>query len=68
MDNEFLECIVSISINEFNPADMEKQKYFGLVETNIKNLFRIIIPNMPIADKIGDICSVLLEKDYRPIL
>lgn len=38
------------------------------MELACRRLFRVLAPELPIADKIGDICKVLFEKDPTPIL
>jgi len=34
----------------------------------INKLFRILIPDLPILDKVGDLCQLVLEKDPAPII
>ena len=68
MDGELLKIFATLAINDFNPSSIDKQKSFGIAENEIKKLFRKLVPDLPIGDRIGDICSVVLRKDPTPIL
>ena len=52
----------------FNPSLKEKQIALGSVELTVRKLFRVLSPKLPIADKLGDICKIVFERDVSPIL
>ena len=63
-----LESIVQVSLCPFNPAQRDKQKSYAMMELTVIKLFSVLSPRHAIIDKLGEICSVVLEKNSSPIL
>lgn len=62
-----LESLVNLCLSKYNPAIRGKQDSFGELQLGIKRLFRVLVPDLPITAKIGDICKVVLERDTSAI-
>ena len=67
MDPETTKSLLDIMLCEFDPANTEKQKSYGKAERCVKQLMNVLVPELPIADKITDLCRLVLEKDITPI-
>lgn len=63
IEKEFLDCLVSIGISDFDPSDHQKQPSFGQLQFDIKRMFRILDPDMPIHECISVLCKVILDRD-----
>ena len=67
MDGALLEALTFIVMCSFNPMNKDKQQAFGQAQLAINQVFRLLAPDLPLVDKIEDICTFVLERNPAPI-
>ena len=68
MDPEATNSLMDVMMCDFNPANTEQQKSYGLAELAVKRTFNQLAPELPIADKLSDLSRLTLERDITPIM
>jgi hypothetical protein len=56
-----------LALLDIGSNENSQKKNLGAVEHAIKNLFRVLTPDLPLLDHIGEISKVLFERDTAPI-
>ncbi len=61
-----LESVAEITLNEYDPDQLQQEELIGQAEIQIKKLFRKLVPNVNV-DPFGDLLQLTVQGNTLPI-